>query len=345
MKVEQLTIQHVRSCLNSSYRFHPQFNVISGPNGSGKTTLLEALYMLSTGHSFRTRETHPLIMHGKTQLNVFATMVSGDSVSVQKSLAEATKVKVNHQPCLSSSMLTQQMPCQVFHHELFQIIDAGPAVRRGVLDWGMFHVKHSYLSLLKEYRRVLKQRNALLRQKAIKTHFSPWDKLLVELSYEMDAQRSQYVDEWMTYFQQTLKELSTLQCQMTYYKGWDKRKTGRSLMDILNEQYPSDCQQQYTHSGAHQADLILNLSNVDAKATLSRGQQKVLLIALKLAQTQLLQKHCLYLFDDIQAELDREHMQRLLTYLEGVNGQVFLTSLDAETIPMDSSREVVFLRS
>lgn len=344
--LNQLSIKHVRQFKEAQHAFHPRYNVFYGENGCGKTSLLEAIYMLSTGHSFRTREVLPIITHGETSLTLFARMTTNDTISLQKSANQPTRVKINRHPCGSSSELARWLPTQVIYHEIFHVIDAGPAVRRSLLDWGLFHVKHSYLAVWKAYKHVLKQRNALLRQRASRAQFIPWDTQLVELAYALDAFRSQYVEAWADALQPILAQLTTVSFQVRYYNGWDKRASGKSLSILLDEQFASDCHQQYTHSGAHQADILFDTPFSKAKLSLSRGQQKIILIALKLAQACLLEKPCLFLFDDVASELDARHLDRLMQCIDNTPGQFFFTSLMPNTFePLinDTSGQVIAL--
>ena len=133
---------------------------------------------------------------------------------------------------------------------------------------------------------------------------------------------------WAEAFNQTLPLFSTMNCSLVYHKGWDKKNTGTPLDTLLLAQYELDVYRQYTHSGAHQADISFDLGPLNAKQHLSRGQQKLILIAMKLAQAKLLEKACIYLFDDITSELDGPHIQRLLTVLDDIPGQHFFTSTD-----------------
>lgn len=328
MSLAVLNIHDVRNISTASLPLHPRYNVFHGANGSGKTSVLEAIYLLGTGHSFRTREIVSLIRHGEPALTVFTRTHTDESISIQKSFANATQVRLNQQPCQRSSELARFLPCQAFYQDIFQIIDEGPGVRRSLLDWGLFHVKPSYHGLWKDYRRVVKQRNALLRQRASLQQFIPWNKMLVELANEIDVMRVAYFQEWSQIFQILLNQLTDTPCNIHYYKGWDKKATGKSLVTILNEQLDSDLQARYTHSGAHQADILFDSAALRAKQSLSRGQQKIILIALKLAQASLLSKPCIYLFDDISAELDANHLKRFIDCLNQIQGQFFLTAID-----------------
>lgn len=328
MILSDLKIHNLRNITSAHLSLHSKFNFITGPNGSGKTSILEAIYLLSCGHSFRSREISTIISKGEESLAVFAKSQEQSTISIQKSNFEAAQIKIDNQSCYTTSQLAYALPCQILYSDLFNIIDAGPSVRRSVLDWGMFHVKPLYLSLWKEYKKVLKQRNALLKTQSPYAHFIPWDKQLSDLAQQLDTMRSFYFDNWRERFYDVLNQLTLSSCQIVYFKGWDKKNTGKELKDILAEQFINDRHKQYTVHGAHQADIIIESNDCKAKQVLSRGQQKIILIALKLAQGELLAENCLYLFDDLASELDASHQKKLFEYLETKAGQYVITSLN-----------------
>ena len=343
MSLQELQIYGVRNIRQAQFNLNHSFNIFYGNNGSGKTSLLEAVYLLTAGYSFKTRETLPLVSYGEPYLTVFGKTFNDETVSLRKTIAGPTQVKQNRETCSNSSVLARFLPCQIFYQDIFNIIDAGPAVRRSLLDWGVFHVKHEYHSLWRDYRQVLKQRNALLRQSPTRKNMLPWDQHLVRLANGLDQLRLAYFQEWAKTFQYFLLKLSDIECTIEYYRGWRAREN--DLAAILEEQFNADCQRQYTQSGAHQADIHINSLNTSAKKELSRGQQKMVLIALKLSQGFLLDNNrhsthlnekpnnqCIYLFDDITAELDSEHLYRLIQCLSTINGQKIMTVLDKLSI-------------
>ncbi len=330
MSLERIDVHNLRNIKHTRLDLNHRFNLFFGPNGSGKTSLLESIYLLGSGHSFRSRETQALIMYEEDELTVFGEMVGGHSVSIQKSKT-GSRVRLNKKPCRRSSELARHFPCQVLYQDMFDIMDAGPMVRRRLLDWGLFHVKPEYHVVLEDYRQVLKHRNALLKQGANKNQFMPWDEQLVALSYTLDEFRKAYFEQWSFEFEQVLHALTPLSCSIGYEKGWDKDKTGVGLDEILERQFAHDFARQYTHSGAHQADITFKTSALKSRQTLSRGQQKIILIALKLAQAAILPNVCSYLLDDITTELDRPHIGRLFHAIQATEGQFFFTSIDPVT--------------
>lgn len=325
MKIAELTLQNFRKFSSCKFSFSERINVIQGPNGSGKTSLLESLYLLGTGHSFRTHEKKPLIKDGADSTVLFARTIDGQTLSMQKSLREATIAKINTEICASTSELAMFLPCQIFYQDLFHIIDAGPIVRRQLLDWGVFHVEPQFIHIWKEYRQALKQRNALLKQSASAIKLEPWDSILDKRAEVIHQYRASYFKDLNFKFQQILRELSELECQIFYYKGWDRKNEGKNLRTTLAENYHTDLKRQFTYYGAHHADIILHSPQLKAKEFFSRGQQKVIVFALKLAQSKLLSAETLYLIDDLSAELDQDHLQKILMQINKSCDQFFIT--------------------
>lgn len=180
----------------------------------------------------------------------------------------------------------------------------------------------------------MKQRNALLRQTADYRSFVPWDAQLIQLAAEIHLMRSEYFTLLALKFQEILARLANIECSLEYYKGWDPRNTGANLEEIFVRQFAQDLKYQYTQSGAHQADLIFTLPKHKARQILSRGQQKIVLTALKLAQGILCGDSCIYLLDDIAAELDARRLDNLLCCLEDIPGQFLITAIDVNDITL-----------
>lgn len=324
MSLSCLKIHQLRNIASAKLMLDSRYNVFCGQNGSGKTSVLESIYLLGMGQSFRTRDTQSLIQMGTEALTVYGELSSEDVISVQKQKGKTT-VHFNQEKCQKRSLLAKHLPCQLFYQDIFEIIDSGPSVRRGILDFGLFYYFEDYHTVWNDLKRVLKQRNALLRRGCTRQHLAPWDEQLVSLSYQLHAFRVEYIALWFQTFQSYLTKLTNIHCEIDYYPGWDASK--QSLDEILHADFEADVVKQYTQSGAHQADLIFMTQNRKAKLTLSRGQQKMVLIALKLAQATFLEKPCLYLFDDVSTELDESHLSKLFELLQSIQGQFFFTSI------------------
>lgn len=328
MNIKTLKINNLRNINSAKLDINPKFNFIVGDNGSGKTTTLEAFYLLCTGKSFKTRESSHLISKGKGQMTVFASLEETHQVSIQKDLHSNTKIQFNGSPCKTTSEIAYQLPCLIFYQDIFNIIDAGPSIRRALLDWGMFHVKHSYLQLWQQYNKLLKHRNALLRKQANYEEFLPWDNMLVERAEQLDELRTLYFKQLKKTFTEVLKKITNVEVDIAYYKGWDRQNKGESLISIFKQSYQQDVKQKYTKYGAHHADIDISSCELGkVKKTYSRGQQKAILFALKISQGLLLEKDCLYLIDDLSSELDDSHIKNIFCLLDELKGQFVITSI------------------
>ncbi len=333
MILERVWVKSLRNIEELQLSLHPRCNVIVGQNGSGKTSLLESIYLLSRGQSFRTRSVSPLIQFDKNQLMLHGKTFNEESIFIEKDEKGQTKALVNQKRCQRVAELSQLLPCQLFHQDLFQIIDASSQIRRRLLDWGLFYLESDYARVYREFKRVLNQRNQALKQRAETHALQAWNKPFVELSSLIDGHRKNYAHQLNIALQQEMSNFSGgLSCELDYHSGWN---TQLSLEQVLIQQEALDRKHGYTHSGPHHADLGLMSPHGKGKVEWSRGQQKFILILLKMAQAKLFSKPCLFLFDDLMAELDEQRLNELYGQIRRLSGQIVFTALDdtAKALP------------
>jgi DNA replication and repair protein RecF len=328
MILETFELRQFRCFQQLKLQLHPRCNVFVGGNGQGKTSILEALYVLSRGQSFRTHLNAPLMKFDCKEFALKAGSTHADDVFVHKTTKSWRKIELNQKPCQRWSELSKLLPCLVFHQDLFHIIDANAEIRRRLLDWGVFYFHPEYQAVWKDFKRVLLQRNALLKQGGRGQALTAWNQSFVTASVMIDDLRQNYFKQLSELFLQFLSDFPDLNCHLDYFNGWDKAKTGRSLLEVLQEQEYLDAQQMYTHAGPQRADILFLSSHGHGKFEWSRGQQKLILILLKLAQAQLLNQDCLFLMDDLAAELDDHHLQKIYHRMAQMSGQFFFTALD-----------------
>jgi len=328
MILETLELRQFRCFQQIKLNLHPRCNVLVGGNGQGKTTILEAIYLLSRGQSFRTRLNAPLIQFDTEAFALKATSTQADEMVIQKTARSWRKIELNQKPCQRWSDLSRLLPCLVFHQDLFQIIDASAELRRRLLDWGLFYAHPEYQKLWGDCKRVLMQRNAVLKRGGSGQVLEPWNQNFVQLSLALDSLRKAYFEQMNILFINYLQDFPDLNCKLEYYNGWDRVKQNSDLMEVLIEQEHLDLKQMYTRSGPQRADIRFLTEHGRGKLEWSRGQQKIILILLKLAQAQLLARPAWILMDDLAAELDKSHLQTIYQRLTKIPGQFFLTALD-----------------
>lgn len=338
MPLDRLTFLGLRNLTSLDMRPEPGVNLIVGDNGSGKTSLLEGIHILGMGRSFRTQHLKHVIGHEEEALTLHGRL-AGDpplllGIRRQRSSSEL-EMRMAGERVARISELVEALPLQLINPDAFRLLEGSPASRREFLDWGVFHVKHEFLDGWKRARRALKHRNALLRHGRIDAQsIAVWERELAYWSELIDAMRDGYMTEFLPVFEETLAELLPLpELSLRYYRGWDRK---RSLADILEQGRGSDQQMGFTQQGPQRADLRIRLARRPALEVLSRGQQKLVVSAMKLAQGRLLEKMtgrtCIYLIDDLPAELDAKHRAVFGRWLERMQCQVFITSVECEAI-------------
>ncbi len=339
MSLERLDIRGVRNLEIQSLRELAPVNVFYGVNGSGKTSLLEAVHLLSLARSFRTAHIKSVITHGEAACTVYGEVCrSGSliSVGVERARDGSLDAKVGGALVKTRAELAQVLPIQVIHTDSFRIITGAPIERRQFLDWGVFHVEHRFLAAWQQFQKAIKQRNSLLRRGKISADLlRPWDEQLAVAGERINASRAAYMGQLEPVFQRCLEELSPRLgvLELRYRRGWDQ---ALSLLEALSQSETADQQQGFTHVGPQRADIRILCDGKPAADSLSRGQMKLVVCALKLAQGELLRSAghgaCIYLVDDLAAELDIDHCRKVAGMLETMQVQQFVTCIQRKDV-------------
>lgn len=333
MALSLFNIDNFRNLCPTQLEFGNKYNIFYGENGSGKTSILEAIYYLVLGRSFRTHILKRIIKHGANDFSIFGKIKQDNkfvSVGLTKSTETGKRIRIDGKDLSSNLELTKLLPMQLLNHDSYMFLYDGPKIRRQFMDWGLFHVEQSFLGLWRKVERILEQRNTALRAKFSIDQITIWDKELAQFGYELHNYRKHYIEQLTPVLQTILEQLSVnFPINISYYAGWD---TTVDLETALASNFKHDMQFGYTTSGPHRADLKVMINGVPAKDSLSRGQQKFLLYGLQIAQgallNQLTNKHCIYLADDLAAELDAQKYKLLTqTLLNLDNSQIFITGL------------------
>lgn len=336
MRLLRLAIHAVRNFKEASLIPHPQFNVIVGHNGSGKTTVLEAIYLLALGRSFRSRQIQSVISYDSPTLACFGEAINPLEHKVQLGIEKGRDggmtCKLQGEVCQRLSDFAGVLPVQLVTPETFKLLTAGAEERRRYLDWGVFHVEHSFATLCQSYQRILKQRNAALKLayrdggKAM----TLWDQELVKVGERIALLREVYLASLLPFIRTTCEQwLPSMPLDVTYFSGWKEGDMGAALESARVK----DVKWGFTSVGPHRAELEFRINGYLANQILSRGQQKLLIFALYLAQARQLSKQlgkqCVFLVDDLASELDPLNRSRILCALREQGYQVFLTAIES----------------
>ncbi|EGU60781.1 recombination protein F [Vibrio nigripulchritudo ATCC 27043] len=338
MPLTRLIVQQFRNIEACDVELSPGFNFLVGPNGSGKTSVLEAIYLLGHGRSFKSSLTGRVIQNECDELFVHGRFLNPDQfelpIGINKQRDGSTEVKIGGESGQKLAQLAQVLPLQLIHPEGFELLTDGPKFRRAFIDWGVFHTEPHFYDAWGRFKRLNKQRNALLKTATHYRELSYWDQQIATLAENISQWRKEYVENMAKVAEEICRTfLPEFDIQLKYYRGWDK---DTPYQDILENNFERDQSLGYTFSGPNKADLRIKVNGTPVEDVLSRGQLKLMVCALRVAQgqhlTEMTGKQCIYLIDDFASELDSQRRQRLADCLKATGAQVFVSSITESQI-------------
>ena len=335
--LQSLSITSIRNIQQAGLKLSPGVNLLHGGNGSGKTSVLESIHLLATGRSFRTSKPGTLISETESSALIVAGLSNGHQIGLTRSRQKGHQLNMDTEKQRNWDKVARELPVQVLDANSFLLLDGGPNARRRFIDWGVFHVEPLFVDQWRKTRKCIANRNLLLRKSSPDPdQLRAWDLQLCKAASDVDMARSNYFNSFVPVFDQVYESLagpSPHVLSLTYHRGWD---SDRELAEVLRYSEIADKKHGATQNGPHRADLVVKAGSRLAIETLSRGQQKILVSALKIAQgvllSQALDRACIYLVDDLPAELDRANRQKVLDKLMGLKGQLFVTCVDREAL-------------
>ncbi|MDE2050857.1 MAG: DNA replication and repair protein RecF, partial [Gammaproteobacteria bacterium] len=286
----------------------------------------------------RTRNSERLIRHGQERLVVFGRTESWarefgglvHAVGVEVHRRDGTRARVDAAGVGSLADLSRVFPVQVIDPEIHKLIEEGGRRRRRWLDWAVFHVEPQFGDWWVRYGRAVRQRNAALRRRGEST--KPWDLEAAGLGERISEARRRVVEQMQPYWQEVISGLDCPAGELQYLRGWGAQ---HSLIEALEASRVRDELRGLTHAGPHRADVLIRVRGKLAREVLSRGQQKLMAVALTLAQLRLLKDLSgttpTLLLDDPAAELDSAHLGYFVSEIAHLGCQLLITSLQPET--------------
>lgn len=330
MSLTALRLKSFRNVAEAAIEPASRINWLAGPNGSGKTSVLEAIHVLARGRSFRTGSMQAVIQDGEAALRVVARRSEPEQVlGVERSRRE-WRGRIDGQECRRVSVFAQALPLVLVEPASHRLIDGGPDVRRSFLDWGLFHVEHGYLEDWRRYARLLRQRNATLKQGFSDSTLDALEPAMAEAAEQVDRMRERYVHRLAASAARVLAavELRVPELVLDYRPS----DAGRAdYAGALRDGRDRDREQGFTRIGPHRADLSIRADGRLAAPRLSRGQQKLVALVLKLAELDALRAGALrplLLLDDPVSELDLPHFDQLWGWLADQDVQTWIAAVE-----------------
>ncbi|EKE83366.1 DNA replication/repair protein RecF [Idiomarina xiamenensis] len=339
MVINELSLTQFRNFETQSLAPHAGVNLIYGDNGSGKTSLIEAIYCLGFGRSFRPGSFRQLVRHGADALTLFAVchdeqQSRTDRIGLRRTLQGDLQLRINREDEKRFAAIARLVPVQLMTPESIELVLGGPKFRRQFIDWGVFHVEQQFYRDWLSFSKLLKQRNSLLKQRRWHKEGKYWDDQLSLYGERVNTHREQYVIGLESVIDKVLSVfLPEYEFKFDLKSGWDK---GLGYAEAIQKHQEQDLRYGHTTVGPHKAEFRLLANGEDARNLLSRGQLKLLVAALKLVQGNYFYektgRRCIYLVDDLAAELDAQNQVKFSDALMKTGSQVFVTSISAQGI-------------
>ena len=330
--LQTLELTNFRSYENGLFGFEPGVNIIVGSNASGKTNLLEAIHTICTLQGFMAAD-KDLISIGSEWSRLEA--LTDDGVRVVKLQLDKSKVLEYNGESKKRLSGATSLPVVVFEPEHMLLLSNEPERRRNYLDGILSLTRPGYKADLVAYRRALAQRNRLLKQEFVSSdQLFVWDLQLVEKAGIIAGARQSIVE--------ILQDISSIHywsisnskenLKLSYVSKMSPDNYSDQLLAYLKQNIDTDKRRGFTGAGPHRDDMYVELKNSDARITASRGETRSIILALKIAELELLHEQTgkapVLLLDDVFSELDGSRRRALAEALRDY--QTFLTTTDAD---------------
>lgn len=355
MVVTRLSTENFRNLQDGEIFPCPGVNVIYGGNAQGKTNLLESIWLFTGGHSFRgSRDGELPRFDMEKGVHTQSASLSMDFFAQERNQTAILRIDqgkrssvINGVQKKNGAALMGKICAVIFSPEHLMLIKEGPARRRNFIDGALCQIKPSYASLLNQYNRSLQQRNALLKDipkyPELEDTLPVWDIRLAQLGASVMEQRLFYVNklipEVTKVYQGISQDKESLSLEYTPsvkadVSSFSLKQASDAFLEELERTRRSDIRTGFTSAGPHRDDFSVLLNGLPAKAFGSQGQQRSVVLSLKLAEAQLLAQLWgeppLILLDDVMSELDCSRQDYLLNHLQ--DRQVFITCCSPETV-------------
>ena len=316
--IKSIRLSNFRNYDQREFFFEDGINVVVGGNGRGKTNLLEALYFMLSGSSMRTADAKEMVRKGEENALVRGTInqtPTGDPVNVK-----LTRV-ISSQGGVKDRGTKEYLTAVSFQPDDIWMLKGGPEIRRRYLDEVVSCCKKGYRETLREYQRVLKQRNEALKEARKKGGYAgyvkSWDTLLLRAGAEIVKERAEYVHEMQAEMADIGKRWEIGELGLRYYTTMGSLPLNEdALSERLEKIREAEIRRGSTLMGPHRDEMVINLGGRSARRECFQGEQKLVAILWRLAQGSLVirktGRRVLLLMDDCLSELDGVNRRKVI---------------------------------
>jgi DNA replication and repair protein RecF len=350
MILKSLHLRNFRNYKNESITFSPGINILYGSNAVGKTNLLEAIYLLSTGKSFRTNNMKEIIMEGEKYFSIIAEIEKEGITQIIKVYYDIKTKKAQYNASTYSSFtnLLGILLTTIHTASDIELITHSPILRRRFLNIHLAQKDPLYVHHLSRYSRAIKNRNSLLRHKN-NTTIKAWEKIMAKSAIYLTNKRKEALAQLVSYINSYHHKLTNKneEIDVRYLPSIEEQDASEDkyLLTLKNNR-EKEFLYKFTLVGPHRDDFAIYLDNKNAKNFASEGQKMTSTYALKLAEWEMLSSNfnekALMLFDDIGAFLDNVRKKLLIELISNNMPQAFVTTPSKKNLQFLPSTSAIF---
>jgi len=341
MQIQELKLLNFRNYDKLTISFNKNLNIIYGKNGSGKTNLVEAIYVLALTRSFKQINDKTLIKNG-TNLTRIDGVLNNQYQNTYKVIItnEGKKVKIDNNKVTKISDYVAKINIVLFHPNDLKMIKDTPSVRRKYLNIAISQLYIDYLKKLNDYNKVLKTRNAYLKQmylngNSLNSYLQVITEKIIDLGIEICTARKKYIELINQYILKIYKKIAINGELKIKYTSDFLNKTKEELISMYNKSLKRDLTFGKTNLGIHHDDFIFLLDDLDLKDYGSEGQQKNAVISWKFSEISIFKTEKnvtpILILDDLLSELDLEKIKNILSMIDS-DVQTFITTTEFEKL-------------
>ncbi len=338
MHIKNIILKNFRNYSEKEFQFSHNGSIIVGKNGIGKTNLLEAITYFAYGKSILNSKDSELIRFNHDYYKIIALFnCNSNDINLNVTYKNYKTITINDVWIRRLSELFQYLQIIYFSPDDINLIIGSPKNRRSFLDMSIYKIYWGYIEIMKMYQSVLYQRNALLKTQFHQAEKKAWDDQIVTLGSDLIDYRLKFLQNFTPVFQNCYESISgnTEQIDIEYVSQFKLKNNSikRDYADYLKKIENTEISNQRTLSGPHLDDIIININQKPVIKYASQGQKRSLVIALKIALAQMIQKMTgtfpILIFDDTLAELDEGRSNNLISLLSK-NHQIFIATPNVE---------------
>ncbi len=351
--IKNIEIENFRNIKSAVLDFGSGINVITGENGQGKTNLIEAVWLLCGGKSFRGSKDKDMINKDCSFARITAVVDAEDSYTDKIELLIAntdTKkgryVKINDAKQQRAVAVVGKFCCVVFCPQHLSLVSGSPSLRRKFVDGAVCQMYPSYIKTYRTFEKYLEQKNSLLKNISryssaeFESTLDIYNRNIAVLSFEIYKKRKNYIDLLCKKAGNYYEKISSGRESIDFkYISFAEKE--EDFYNLLCQSSALDKKAGFSTCGVQREDIEIYINGENAKEFASQGQQRSIVLAMKLAESDILKEVCeinpVILLDDVLSELDFKRQEYLLENIEGK--QVFISSCDENRINLASSRK------